>query len=202
MVHAGRRYGHAGGASAGKRVGHLLVRLALMMTPIATLAPMRYNRRTLAGEVYYGHQIAKTAFSGGSQVVKQAHRVAPVGKLSTVFGSHRSAAFNLPGTPMVSNPLDLGKLKVSQTARTCVSIIPSRKNISSQFSLASAGKSSIIMNVSTTLEMKSVPGVSSTKVRPFTRPIQEDRMSFMPRIIHQYPVCDYEQALNLLGVNS
>lgn len=56
------------------------------------------------------------------------------------------------------------------------------------------------MKVSTNRQMKSVPGAEHTKVRPFTRPIQEDRMSFMPRIIQQYPVCDYEQPLKNLAV--
>jgi len=172
------------------------------MTTLPTRARRAILMPTLARGLRYASTIkAKTAFSGGSQVIKLAQRVAPLGKLSSVFGSHRSTAFNLPGSSMVSNPLELGKLKVSQTARTCVKLALIRKNRRSQFSLASAEKSSIIMNVSTYQNQKR-GGVSSTNRANPQRPKKEVRMSLFPCILPQPPICDYEQPLKNLAVLS
>lgn len=164
------------------------------MTTLPTRARRAILMPTLARGLRYASTIkAKTAFSGGSQVIKLAQRVAPLGKLSTVFGSHRSAAFNLPGSSMVSNPLELGKLKVSQTARTCVKLALLRKNRRSKFSLASAEKSSIIMNVSTYQNQKR-GGVSSTN-RARTTIAWRCKVSLIPCILPQHEYANNKRLL-------
>jgi len=172
------------------------------MTTLPTRARRAILMPTLARGLRYASTIkAKTAFSGGSQVIKLAHRVASVGKLSTVFGSHRSAAFNLPSSSMVSNPLELGKLKVSQTARTCVKLALIRKNRRSQFSLASAEKSSIIMNVSTYQNQKRGGAEHTNRANP-QRPMKEVRMSLFPCILPQREYANNKRLLRNSAVLS
>lgn len=163
------------------------------MTTLPTRARRAILIPTLARGLRYEAIKQETPLRGSDQSSTNAHRVAPVGKLSAVFGSHRSAAFNLPGSSMVSNPLELGKLKVSQTARTCVKIALIRKNRRSQFSLASAEKSSIIMNVSTYQNQKR-GGVSSTS-RARTTIAWRCKVSLIPCILPQHEYANNKRLL-------